>query len=54
MVLMSQNNFVIDLSTWRESVSACDNVLIEGLLQPSKVFLLVLILSRSFCTAGKE
>jgi len=53
MVLKSSNNFVVDLSTWRESVSACDNVLIEGMLQPSKVFLLVLILSLSFCTAGK-
>ena len=41
-------------STWRDRTSACASVLMEGMLLPSNVLLLVLILSRSFCTARGE
>lgn len=43
------------MGTWRDRISACASVLMEGMLVPSKVLLRVLIRSRSFCTAmGKE
>lgn len=43
---------MVDYSTWRESTSAWNSVLIEGGALPSEVLRLVLIRSRSFWTAG--
>lgn len=43
-----------DAGTWRDRTSACASVLMEGMLLPSNVLLLVLILSRSFWTARGE